>query len=492
MKISSLFCCSLRWIPAFIFSILFMPTGYAQLGYSSASVSIGKMQSNYSTDYVYVAGYGCQGHYVAVPLLPDISEIVVEEYINYHRHRLVAPANGQSVGLDLRWDRIDALSDEFVLQAGFSTEDVKDLFKMPPINVCLVIDHSGSMTGDRISKAKIAAEEFIRHLRPEDILSIVIFDDIVDIIYPAQRLGKGTEAINAVRYISPRGSTDLNSGLLCGYKEVLKNYNRQFNNKVIMLTDALTNTGEIDPENIVRNSLHISENVIDITIIGVGVDFNNNLSRKITSSAHTSIFFINDNEDIKKTFVDEIQSLMGKIATDVEVEISYSNGLVLDQVYGYKPNYGYHSYNIRLNDMNNGLTQVVLMKFRPSSNKNPEMKIKVVLSYFDIKKNEKVSIQREISPSMQNLEKCKFSPLSDSDIRKNFTIAEMSQAIYDMALAGRCKDFSKACLTVDRTLSEVKTRYNCMNDPDIQRIYTMLETYSLALGDFREARCCDY
>jgi uncharacterized protein YegL len=469
-------------------------SGYSQLGYSSASLSYGKMQTTYVPQYTYVTSPdNCnQKIYVPIPQLPEPSEVVVEEYINYHKHMLEAPKEGASVGIDLRWDRVSNSSDDIIVQAGFSTEDIKNLQKIPPINVCLVIDHSGSMEGDKIEKAKLAAVEFVKNLRSEDILSIVIFDHIVDVIYPAQRFGNGVQAINSLRCISARGSTDLNSGLITGYKEVMKNFSNKFNNKVIMLTDALTNTGEIDPEKIIRNSCNVTENMVDITVIGVGVDFNNDLSRKLTGSGHTSIFFINDNEDIRKLFKDEIQSMMGQIAKDVDLEISYSGDISLAKLYGYNPKFTSNGFKIHLNNMNNGLTQVVLMKFNPNKCKNESnLIVNVKLSYFDIAKNEKVTQNKKLL--INNLGgdgKCSVA-FCDNDIKKNFSIAEMSQALYDMACEAHCGNYYKCWLTLDLALNNTKSRYFCMNDPDIKRVYDILYAYENSLVNFKRGYCCD-
>src|SRR6266545_3844639 len=43
----------------------------------------------------------------------------------------------------------------------------------PPLNVCLVLDRSTSMQGEKMDVVKSAAIQVLRNLRPQDILSIV-------------------------------------------------------------------------------------------------------------------------------------------------------------------------------------------------------------------------------------------------------------------------------------------------------------------------------
>ncbi len=57
----------------------------------------------------------------------------------------------------------------------------------PPINACLVIDRSTSMSGVRMDTVKATAIELLRHLRAQDTLAIVAFSDRAEVILPANR-----------------------------------------------------------------------------------------------------------------------------------------------------------------------------------------------------------------------------------------------------------------------------------------------------------------
>ncbi|MDZ4721054.1 MAG: VWA domain-containing protein, partial [Roseiflexaceae bacterium] len=53
------------------------------------------------------------------------------------------------------------------------------------LNFCLVLDRSGSMQGTKLAALKEATKRVIDTLTPQDIVSIVLFDDTVDILVPA-------------------------------------------------------------------------------------------------------------------------------------------------------------------------------------------------------------------------------------------------------------------------------------------------------------------
>src|SRR5690242_7588080 len=54
-----------------------------------------------------------------------------------------------------------------------------------PLNFCLVLDRSGSMQGAKLAAMKEATKRVVDTLTPQDIVSIVIFDDQVDVVLPA-------------------------------------------------------------------------------------------------------------------------------------------------------------------------------------------------------------------------------------------------------------------------------------------------------------------
>src|SRR6185503_20914858 len=82
-----------------------------------------------------------------VPVFKIPDEVVVEEFINYHKHRLPLPKSGQAVAMDTRWgnDEISRSQREAVLQIGFTTAEVNERSDLRPLNLVFVIDKSGSM-----------------------------------------------------------------------------------------------------------------------------------------------------------------------------------------------------------------------------------------------------------------------------------------------------------------------------------------------------------
>ena len=406
--------------------------------------------------------------------------------MNYHKHRLPLPKWGQAVAMDTRFGNAEFSRSqrEAVLQIGFTTAEVNERTDLRPLNLVLVIDKSGSMADeDKMSRVKESLRTMLTKLRPDDIISIVAFDSSAQILYPAGRIGSGEGVGRAIDCLVPDGSTNLHAGLMLGYAEAKKNFRSGATNRVILLTDGIANTGITNPSFIAQDSLANNAKGIDLSTIGVGLDLNNDLLRTLARSGRGLYHFISDYKDINKVFVKEVQSLMSSVAKDVRVQIKYGPGLQLEKVYGYQPGYGSGEVFIPLDDMNNGLTQVVMARFRTDL-VGYELPVKVRLTYYDVKRRCRVEEVQEVRLMSTESESCDL--LADVEVKKNYTIAELADSLFQMAGLARSGDYSQALNALNGSVATAYRRYPNMEDEDIRFILGIVEGYQRDLKVYNE------
>ena len=85
-----------------------------------------------------------------------------------------------------------------------------------PYHLSLVIDRSGSMSGEPLVEAVRCAKHIVDRLEPTDIASLVVFDDRVKTLTPAQPVGNRKALYAALAQIGPGGSTNLHGGWKTG------------------------------------------------------------------------------------------------------------------------------------------------------------------------------------------------------------------------------------------------------------------------------------
>ncbi|HWS90175.1 MAG TPA: VWA domain-containing protein [Pyrinomonadaceae bacterium] len=419
-------------------------------------------------------------------LIPASRSVAVEEFVNYHRHQIGRPKAGEAVLLDVRWgnDRVSAAEPEAVLQIGFSTALASDRQQLPPVNLALVIDKSGSMAdADKLTRVKEALLTLVNQLRETDTLAIVVFDSEAEVLRPGRAIGNREEVRRLIRQIEPGSSTNIHAGLMLGYREALRNFNREGTNRVVLLTDGIANQGVTDPSQIARESLSFNDRGVDLSTIGVGLDLNKDLLRQLAKSGRGLFHFVADAQDIDKVFLKEVQSLVAPVASEPNLEVEFGPGLELAQVYGYEPERTANGLKIGLDNMNQGLTQVVLLRFKagPRALDGARPSVRVRLSYYDIRQKRRVTKSGEASLSAGG-----GDMLRDPEVGKNYTIAQLAQAIRDMAEAVESQRYKDAEHLLNAAVAKTYLRYPHLEDEDISRTLSVAQKYQEMLRKYNQ------
>jgi Ca-activated chloride channel family protein len=445
-------------------------TALAQEGASSAAAS--------RTRYLSESG-----------LVPPSREIAVEEIVNYHRHQIGRPKAGEAVLMDVRWgnEKVSTVNGEAVLQIGFSTALSTDRQQLRPLNLSLVIDRSGSMqAADKMSRVKAALQTLVSQLRETDLLSIVVFDSEAQVLIPSRQLGDRREIRELIRGIFPGASTNLHAGLMLGYREALKQYRKDSTNRVILLTDGIANQGVTDPGLIAEDSLKYNDRGIDLSTIGVGLDLNQDLLRELAKSGRGLFHFVADDGDIQKVFVSELQSLISPVATQPNLEINFGSDLELVKLYGYEPKLRAGGVSLKLDNMNQGLTQVVMLHFRVSSDTDPSnLPVTVRFTYQDLDEQPVVKLRQAF---LNVTDGPAGDMLLDSEVGKNYHVALLAQAIHDMAVACESRRYQEAENLLTRAIGKTDLRYPSRQDADINRTLQIAEKYQAALRKYNQER----
>ncbi len=424
-----------------------------------------------------------------VGLVPSSREVAVEEFVNYHRHEIGRPKAGEAVALDLRWgnDRAFGAGYEAVLQVGFSTALANDRQDLRPINLALVIDKSGSMAdSDKMSRVKSALVALVSRLRDVDAISIVVFDSDAQVLLPACRAIDRGMIKQLIQRIEPGGSTNIHAGLMLGYQEARKNYRRDATNRVILLTDGIANRGETAPEKIAQDSQRFNDEGIDLATIGVGLDLNKDLLRQLAQSGRGLFHFVAGAQDIEKVFIDELQSLISPVAYEPNVEIDYDPDLELMRIYGYQPELRKSGVTLKLDNMNHGLTEVVLLRFRLAERgvMPSRLPVKVRLSYYDVERKKQIIKTQESFLTASN--GLSGDMLKDPEVAKNYSIAQLAQAIRDMAEACEARRYQKAENLLTNAIDETYRRYPNLEDRDITRTLSIAKRYRDNLKQYNQ------
>jgi Ca-activated chloride channel family protein len=196
-----------------------------------------------------------------------------------------------------------------------------------PVNVAIVLDKSGSMTGEKLRKAKEAAITSIDRLGPNDIVSVIAYDDTVQILAPATKISDKLALRTAIERLSAGGNTALFAGVSKGAAEIRKFLDRQRVNRVILLSDGQANVGPSSPTELGNLGASLIKEGISVTTLGLGTDYNEDLMTQLARKSDGNHYFIENAADLARRFGNEFDDVLSVVAQEVTVRISCAPGV---------------------------------------------------------------------------------------------------------------------------------------------------------------------
>ena len=172
-----------------------------------------------------------------------------------------------------------------------SDDDEKTL----PLNLTLILDGSTSMQGVRLDKLKTTAIEIIRHLRPQDMISVVFFNDRSEVVIPAGPRPEIRKVESNIRMIQAKGATEMYQGLNAGFQETQRYLNSKHSNHIILITDGHTYGDEAACLSLANQASSLG---ITISALGIGSEWNDEFLDELVKRTGGSSIYVSDPKDI--------------------------------------------------------------------------------------------------------------------------------------------------------------------------------------------------
>ncbi|HRJ86960.1 MAG TPA: VWA domain-containing protein, partial [Ignavibacteria bacterium] len=296
-----------------------------------------------------------------------------------------------------------------------------------PMNISIVIDRSGSMSEkNKLEYVKKAVEYLIDEAGSDDYVSIVTYDDYVDVLQKTQILNDKYELRQKVNSLKPGGFTNLSGGMFEGYDQVNSNYMRGYVNKVFLLSDGLANRGITDRYKL---STMVKEknrkDGITISTFGVGTEFNENMMTDIAEYGRGNYYYIKNSSDIPEIFATELKGMKNLVGQNTKMKVRFpKENLKLSKVFGYPYEVEGDYVTIDFKDVFSSQKKSVLLKFDVIKNTERKLVFENELTYEDVTADFRLVTESNVNRIEQTSSLDKYNSSKNESVIQNVAMFE--------------------------------------------------------------------
>jgi Ca-activated chloride channel homolog len=254
-------------------------------------------------------------------------------------------------------------SEKTIIKIALEVPEIPRETDRPPVNLTLVLDRSGSMSGEKIARAREAAMTALHRLGSQDLFSLVVYDHTVRTLVPPQSPTANRDWIETqIRGISTGGNTALFGAVSQGAAEVRKNLGGEYVHRVLLLSDGLANVGPSSPADLGRLGAALLKEGISVTTIGIGNDFNEDLMTSLAERSDGNHYFVESSRDLPRIFALELGDVLSIAARKVIIEIDCPDGVRPLRIIGREGRIRGNKVELHLNQLYGGQEKYALIE----------------------------------------------------------------------------------------------------------------------------------
>jgi Ca-activated chloride channel homolog len=218
---------------------------------------------------------------------------------------------------------------EVLVRVQAAEQPIESQSKVSAKRLALVVDRSGSMSGEPLTEALRCVTHIASCMTPADQLSVVVYDDEANVLLPLSAV-KSTDTVRqAVAQVESGGCTDLFAGWEAGYKQLEGGVDSAIS-RVILLSDGQANRGLCEVSQIEKHCAELLARGVSTTTVGLGRGFNEDLMIAMARSGGGQQYYGQTADDLFDSFDEELQLLQALCLRKIDIKLIPAPGVILE------------------------------------------------------------------------------------------------------------------------------------------------------------------
>ena len=273
----------------------------------------------------------------------------VEEFVNAFSYGEQSLAQDERIGMAMEQSAHPFLKQRNLLRMSLQTAATGRGAGVP-LRLTVVLDKSGSM--ERVDRALAVEEAFrvlVDQLNPGDKVTLVGFSRTPSLLADYVDGSEGERLLQILQETSSEGGTNVEEALKLARAKAKEHYEKEAQNRVVLLTDGIANLGESVPENLRELVEGMREEGVAFDACGVGVEgLNDEILEALTRKGDGRYYLLSDEEESGAEFARQMAGALRPAAQNVKLQIEWNPERV-----GKWRLYGFEKHELKKEDFRN-------------------------------------------------------------------------------------------------------------------------------------------
>ena len=253
----------------------------------------------------------------------------IEEMLNYFNFSYTEPPEDQTFAIKSYLSSCPWKKDHQLLFLNISAKKIK-LDKVPPSNLVLLIDVSGSMFfPNKLPLLKSGFRLLVKNLRSIDTISIVAYGESTSIVLEGASGNEKDKIFKAIELLSPRGPTPGEAGIKLAYQVAKRRLIKGGNNRIILASDGDFNVGKSSEKELEDLIEQQKKSGIYLTCLGVGMgNYKDSKLSMLAGKGKGNFAYIDNEQEAEKVLVTGLTQTLFSVADNVAISVKFDSSFV--------------------------------------------------------------------------------------------------------------------------------------------------------------------
>jgi Ca-activated chloride channel family protein len=305
------------------------------------------------------------------------------------------------------------------------------------------------MEGEPLNYVKQACGYVVDLLNPNDVLSIVTFEETVEVLMPPRRVVNKQLVKEHIQRLEPGNTTNIFDGLTLGVQQLLSVPNEGRLSRLLLLTDGEPTAGIKDFNSIVNVVATKKDNGVTCTALGFGPEYNEELIAGLARRSGGNYYYIQRPELIPEVFRKELERMMTVVGRNLRLKLDFSRWVQIRQVYNNQVPMTGRSFEIGLVDLERGSRVDTVMELEFPNHPVGTFRIaKATLTYEDSVTNRQEQVVQDVVIDFTS-DTFKLNIPQDPRVAQEVEVAQASKSLERTMMGMKTQQLSAATMALE-------------------------------------------